>query len=417
MCKIFDKSELQVISNVKYLFLNQVLTYFLPFLLIPYLMRILGLNYFGMYAFSLALFAYVGLVIEYGFNLSATKAIASSSNNTEGQISKVFSETISAKIILLLPATIFLLVAINLSSNLNEEKLFIFTWLAVVTQGFIPTWLFQGIQRMELLSFFNAIPKLLQLVGVLIFVRTPEDCYLVPLLLFLSNLITLWASMLFISNVLNCNIYEINFKEGAKKLFETRYIFLSQVKISLFSNSTTVILGFASTSTAVAYYVAAEKLMRALSMLQTPIVGSLYPYMSKNIHLNRAKSISLIKVAFKYGAIFYLLISLLTFIFAKKITFFIFGNDALGSFQVLRILSFVPLFIYINNLCGTQIMINMGMDKKFFQILLFGGLVNVVLCLILVPNFQENGAAISVFVVELIIALLMYFSVYKVLHE
>ena len=90
----------QEIKDVFYLVVLQGLNYVAPLLVLPYLMIVLGAEKFGYIGFAQSVCAYLMILVDFGFNLSATKRIALAKENPE-ELNKIFSATVGAKVILL----------------------------------------------------------------------------------------------------------------------------------------------------------------------------------------------------------------------------------------------------------------------------------------------------------------------------
>lgn len=54
----------------------QGLNIILPLLTMPYLFRVLGVEKFGLIAFSYALITFFNVIVDYGFTLSGTREVA-----------------------------------------------------------------------------------------------------------------------------------------------------------------------------------------------------------------------------------------------------------------------------------------------------------------------------------------------------
>lgn len=67
-------------ANTGALFL-QLANYILPFLLIPFLTRTLGVSLYGVVAFGLAIVQLACIFTDFGFSLSATRQIATCSHD------------------------------------------------------------------------------------------------------------------------------------------------------------------------------------------------------------------------------------------------------------------------------------------------------------------------------------------------
>ena len=58
-----------VLANFSYLSLLQVFTILFPLLTYPYLLRVIGLELYGVIVFAQTIINYVSLVINFGFNM------------------------------------------------------------------------------------------------------------------------------------------------------------------------------------------------------------------------------------------------------------------------------------------------------------------------------------------------------------
>ncbi|MFW6147983.1 MAG: oligosaccharide flippase family protein, partial [Thermodesulfobacteriota bacterium] len=76
----------------------QGLNYILPLITIPYLVRVIGPEKFGLISFSQAFIQYFVLITNYGFNLSATREISINRANKK-RVSEVFSAIMLIKIV------------------------------------------------------------------------------------------------------------------------------------------------------------------------------------------------------------------------------------------------------------------------------------------------------------------------------
>ena len=66
----------KLLGNMFWLYSLQGLNYFIPFAVLPYLVRVLGVERYGLVSFAQAFAQYFVILTDYGFNLFATKQIA-----------------------------------------------------------------------------------------------------------------------------------------------------------------------------------------------------------------------------------------------------------------------------------------------------------------------------------------------------
>jgi len=175
MLKLKNRKYNKEIWDTIYLLVLQGFNYVFPLLVYPYLMVTLGAEKFGYIGFSLTITQYFMLVVDFGFNLSATKRVALYKNN-KAKLDEIASATLLAKIGLLL---ICLLAVLVLAFCVPQFRVYsqtlLILFLMVVGNTFSFVWLFQGLGKIRVLSFVNIISKLLILPLTFVFVKTKED--------------------------------------------------------------------------------------------------------------------------------------------------------------------------------------------------------------------------------------------------
>jgi PST family polysaccharide transporter len=279
----------------------------------------------------------------------------------------------------------------------------------VIGHFLFPAWLFQGLEKMKYITIINVITKTTLTLLVFIVVKQQKDYLLIPVLTSLSFIISGIFSL-----VIAKYYFHISFIWPKKivilsQLKKGWFIFSSNLSVSLFTTSTTFILGIFTDNQSVGLFAAADKIITAIKGLNAPISQSIYPVISKKIVENKREGISFI---LKFGKIIIfsnLLFSILLFILAKPICTYILGEGYQESIHLLRIMAFLPLIIVTSNLCAIQGLYNLGKAYLVSKYLIIIGISHLVLIFLLIPQFGVYGAATSMVITEIFGTL---FSIY-----
>lgn len=386
----------------------QVVNHLLPLITLPYLVRVLGPEKFGLVSFAQAFIGYFIILTNYGFDLSATREISINREN-KAKVSEIFSSVMTAKFLLGIFSFMILAVSLVFIPKFKSDWLiYIFTFGMVLDGILFPVWFFQGMERMKYITFLNITAKAIFTVCIFIFIREAADYVYVPLINSMGYLVAGGLSLRIVSKNFGVRYNLPSIAAIKYQLKEGWYIFISQMATSLYSVSNTFILGLFTDNTIVGYYSAAEKLIRAVKGLLTPISQTVYPYISKLATESKQRTLNFIRKLVVIVGSGSFIISLLIFILATPIVNLVLGSQYQSSIIVLQILAFLPFVVGLSNIFGIQTMLTFNLKKAFSKILVSAGLLNVILAVILAPLYQHIGVSIAVLTTEIFVTLSMF---------
>jgi len=275
-------------------------------------------------------------------------------------------------------------------------------------QTLFPVWLFQGMERMKYITFLNILSRLIFTVAIFVFIRHTSDYLYVPLLNSLGAIIAGLLAMWVVFRNFNVGFRIPSLEILKHHLKDGFSLFLSIASIPLFNDTNIVVLGIFADNVAVAIYTLAARIIGVLIASQSPLVNTIFPWVSKELKIDPINTIYKLKKIRNLGSIIYVVVLTMIGLLSKWLIPFIFGGAFKQSIYPFIIMLYVPLIIYIANIYGNQILINLGKNKLYSIALISTGILNLILIIPLVVFLKENGAAISRLVSETFLTFMMY---------
>lgn len=404
--------ERRLLSNVISLSTLQILNYILPFLSIPFIVNIIGLEKFGSISLATSLVMLMNVICDFGFNLSGTRNV-SINRGSNDKINEIFCSIILIKTVLLLFNLILLfLIVIFLFPESDDSIIFYISFLNVVGLVIQPLWLYQGLEMMKHLAFFNAIPKILFTILIFLMLNSENDYYLVPLFWGLGYLFSGLVSLSYIYKKQNLSFRFLSWQKYKHEIIDGKEIFISSISVSLYTHLVIIILGLQADEKSVGIYSAFEKIINALKGLFTPVSQSLYPILSIKFKNDINEGFKTIRKINRHLMPIIFMGCFFLFIFSELFITKIFNKELLSNIEIYQVLIFTPFIVSLSNVYGTLVMLNTGMDKLFRSILSLMAICNIFQTIVATYLFGAFGAAISVLLTELMVTLLFMFFVY-----
>lgn len=380
----------------------------LPLVTFPYLVRVLGIEKFGLISFALATVAYFEILTDYGFEFSATRQI-SIHREDKARITSIFSSVLSIKVLLVTISAIILTILVFSSNKFHEFALvYYFTFGRVVGRVFFPSWFFLGLEKMRIVTYLNILAKLIFTVAIFMFVKAEADFLLVPIFNSLGFMVTGVVALIQIRYGFGI-VFKLQSIETLKEHFRDGWhIFLSRIYVNIFTTTNTFLLGLLTNNTVVGYYSVAAKIIEAITSIFGPAHNTLYPYMSKLFHDNVEKFYKLIKRVIGLFALVAAGLFLLAFLFGKQIITLVNGTFDQGIYVIYAILVWKILLSPYGPFF-TLIFINQGRNEQYLKVVKFTLIINLLVVPVSIFLFSGIGMAAAVLLVGVLHILLFLF--------
>ncbi|WP_377100357.1 flippase [Mucilaginibacter calamicampi] len=395
-----------ILKNITSLVSIQIANYLLPVISVPVIWRVIGADKFGVINYATAIAGYFVLIVNYGFDLTATRKVAQNKNDTK-VITELFSTVLWCKVLLfLVTLVLFLCCFAVVPFFVAEWKAMIFSYIFVISWIITPNWLYQGMQELHRVAVFNVVMKLLFTVAVLLAVRHEDDYFYHPLIFSAAQIAVGYYSFRYAIGRYKIKIIKLPFQKILRTLKDEYQVFFSTVVINVYTTANMVLLGALTNNAQVGYYAAAIKIVQiAQAVITVPLSNSFFPYVGAAFASGRDEGVQAAQKVLPIVTIVGFIAFTGMVVLGPWALRLFYGESITLSIPIFLILSVTPLLIVISNVYAIQVMLNLIMDKAFLRITTAGAIVSVVSNLLLIPLIGGTGAAYSLVITEVFIVL------------
>ena len=223
-----EKDIAVVFKNLIFLSILQLVNLILPFISLPYIARVVGVENFGLLAFSAGIIVFFITAVDYGFNYTAVRD-AARVREDKLAFSKILSKVFYLRIILFtISLLIFLLLILFVPIFQRNALILCLSFFSVFATVFYQEWLFQALEKMHILALLSVGSKILYTICIFLLIKKSEDFYLIPVISAISILIPGVISLYLILTKLRLRfIYVsltelISYLQSGFKMFERR---------------------------------------------------------------------------------------------------------------------------------------------------------------------------------------------------
>lgn len=350
----------QLVQNFSYLSFIQVFGIAFPLITYPYLLKILGSELYGSLVFSQVVISYFSIIINFGFEASATKEISIYRFNKE-KLSEIISSVLIIKFCLWLFSLFLLLFLLyNFDNYFDNKLLYLFSFLITFNDLLFPVWYFQGTEKMKFITIINLFVRCIFLIFIFLFVKNQSDYLLVPLFngigAFLGGVVGLIIMLLLDKNKFAFQSYNTIFFY-IKDSFD---IFLSNIVISIKDKCSVIFIGMFLGMQKVAIFDFGIKIMTVIIQLILVANNAIFPKMA------REQNMIFLKKFIKISTFIVLILTLVVQLIIPYVLEFL-SLDKSSNVNVIRVLLLAPLVMSVSFPIARNCIIALGYYKYTFR--------------------------------------------------
>jgi len=398
-------------SVVKNSALNLVLTIssvLFPFLIIPYVTRVLAVNELGKVMYADAISQYLIIIAALGIPFYGVREIAKLSAQKE-KISNIVLELIIIQFSISVVSCIALWFIVPHLGVLLDKRLLVLCSIFVISNSFLIEWFYQGIQDFKYITIRSVIIKILSLILIVLLVKGSNDGYIYYAILSGLALLNSALNIYRFSKIGFVKVRKLDLRRHFAPLIVTFGINFS---ISIYAILDTLILGYFSGEESVGYYTISLKIVKTFWVIINAFGIVLISHTAKLIKEDKMAEVQQnISKALNIILTFSIPFIIICQLFPVQILVIIGGSKYVNSVELLRILSFLPLIIGICNVYGTQFLMVYNKEKYVFIATLVALVFSVAINFMLVPHLKEIGTGIASVTAELVVCgIIVYYS-------
>ena len=316
----------------------------------------------------------------------------------------IYSSVFHVKFLLIFLALIILIIGIFIIPFMKDDQIFYLSAISIVIgHALFPIWLFQGLEKMEIITFINIISKTFFTLLIFLCIKEPGDYRLIPMFTAAGYIAASFMAFYYSRVLLSVKFVKVQVSDVFCQIKDGWHIFAATLAISLYTASVIIILGLISSPAVVGQFSAADKIIQAMKGVYLPISQAIYPYIGRQISIDRSKGLHKLTRVGSVVLLFMAILSLFLFSNAEKLTLLIFGDNFIEAIMYVKIMSPLPFIIAASNLLGIQALINLGYKKEFNFIVTSAAICGVVMSVLVTIEWGAMGMAFSILILETLI--------------
>ena len=388
-----NKTAKTLFANFTYLSILEIIGLLLPLISYPYVIRTVGADNYGVVVFCQAIIAYVVIIINFGYNVSATRKISENRTNVF-KIREIYSSIVYQKLLIFaicLVSGLFVLIFLK-----YEYSVILLGFIGLCIQEvFFPTWLFQGLERMKFITIITFVAKCSCLILIFLFVHDKKDYACIPVLYSIGGFFTSVLSVIILKKKFDIYFVKVSKYRMKEDFLESLPFFTSRLSAIVMERGNVLVIG-----TFFSYDLCAK----IVSILKTPfslVAQVIYPNVAKS------KNMLLVKKSIKIVLLFGAFVCLFVYLFAPNIILLLSDTSMLGAVSILKIMVLYVPIVGISYLFGASVLVVKGYSREYNLSVVYSVLLYILMLLSFISFSKVNlyTMALAFVAPELFVAL------------
>lgn len=398
---------MRIVKNFLYNASYQVFVLLIPLITTPYLARILGPTGVGINSYTNSIIQYFILFGSVGVNLYGNRQIAFVRGNKD-ELTNTFFEIFLMRVFTIVLSYIGFLVFLMFMKQYRIY--YLMQSISIVAAAFDVSWFFMGMEDFGVTVIRNLVIKLLTLISIFSFVRTPNDLGVYILILSLSLLLgnlTLFPKLW--KYVSWPRIRKLNIWRHLKPSF---LLFIPQIATQVYLVVNKTMLGSMTNVENAGYFDQSDKLIKMVLAVVTATGTVMLPHVANAFANGQSKKINkYLYTSFQFVTAISVPMMFGLVSIAPMFVPLFFTDRFLSVTPLISIESVVIILIAWSNAVGTQYLLPTKRVRAYTASVVIGALVNIVLNIPMILLWGAIGTALATVVSELVVTVYQLLSI------
>lgn len=381
--------------------IRSMLNVIFPLVTFKYASNVLGPDGIGAANYTQSVISYFQLIATFGI---ATYAVAEGSKvrNDKQKLATFVNEMLTFN--LLTTVIAYLLIAVLAYSNVFGNHcilILVFSSTLLFTAVGVE-WLYNINEQFKYITLRSFVIQCISLIALFLFVRDKDDLLVYIALVAFSSVGSSICNYFKARTIYNFGIVPLSsLRKYTLPLF---VIFGTSIASLIYVNSDIIIIELMKNDEVVGIYSAAVKIVKVLCVPIASVGAVALPQISENIKLgNTARTEDICMKVLSFMAFFIFPFTIGIFLFAEESVLIISGHEFLEATPAIQIMAVDIILSPLNGFLVSQLLVPLGKQNISLIATIGGAVGNIILDIILIPEYSLYGAAFATVVSELIV--------------
>ncbi len=392
--KVSNHNLKTIFQNAGYLGVIEIVRLIMPFVALPYVLKIIGGENYGLAVYAQTIISYFMIFVNFGLDESAVKDVSINRNNVY-ELNCIVSRVLIIKGVLFAIGLLLLFVLIVSFPFFDTYKtLLLVAYGTCLSEVLYPVWFYQGIEKMKYMTIVKTTSIVFYTFTVFFFVKEKDDYVIVVLLQSLGNLIAGILSIYILLYINKIRLVKVELSSIFNTFLNSIPFFLSRSSLVINMGLSKIASGILLNMESVATLDVAGKICSAGVIPMQTLTQAAYP------HIAYTHNKSFVKKYLKLVISLSLFVAICIVCFSPYVLPFLTSNQLSDIISITQLLSVQVFFCGISIYLGAPVLVSFGYPMAFNLSVIFSTLLLIIYYLV---GLYFNVASLLYFVIGTIL--------------